>query len=80
MDVELKQEITRLYGEFPEVFVGTRDALVQRLRQRGDQDAAERVRRLRRPTVAAWAVNRVALQEPALGVAGLSECLRTGSG
>jgi hypothetical protein len=66
MDIEVDQEITRLYGGPPEDFVGARDALARQLRQQGDRLAAERVRRLRRPSIAAWAVNRAAAQQPAL--------------
>jgi hypothetical protein len=37
-----------------------RDALAKQLRAEGDKDAAAEVKALRRPTVAAWAVNQVA--------------------
>ncbi|MGH3666099.1 MAG: hypothetical protein ACRDU8_08450 [Egibacteraceae bacterium] len=48
----------------PGAFTAARDELVRRLRAEGDRQAAEQVRVLRRPTVAAWAVNQVARRAP----------------
>lgn len=56
--------IDALYAEPPDGFVAARDALARELKGAGDREAAERVRRLRRPTVAAWAVNQVARRHP----------------
>jgi hypothetical protein len=64
--VDLEAEIGRLYELRPEEFVAARDEFGRRLREAGDRAAAERVRRLRRPTVAAWAVNQVARRQPEL--------------
>jgi hypothetical protein len=44
----------------PEDFVAARDELARRLRREGDAEAARRVKALRRPSVSAWAVNRLA--------------------
>jgi hypothetical protein len=44
----------------PEEFVAARDALAKRLKADGDKEASAAVKALRRPTVAAWAVNQVA--------------------
>jgi hypothetical protein len=63
--VDLETEIGRLYELPPEEFVAARDELWRRLRA-ADRQAAERVRALRRPTVAAWAVNQVARRQPEL--------------
>jgi hypothetical protein len=63
---DLETEIGRLYGLPPEEFIAARDQLRRRLRQEGDREGAERVRGLRRPTVAAWAVNQVARDRPEL--------------
>jgi hypothetical protein len=63
---DLEREIGRLYGLPPEEFIAARDELRRRLRQEGDREGAERVRGLRRPTVAAWAVNQVARERPEL--------------
>ena len=64
--MDLESEIGRLYGLPPEEFIAARDELRRRLRQEGDREGAERVRGLRRPTVAAWAVNQVARERPEL--------------
>ena len=52
-----------LFGLPPEEFVAARDELARRLRREGDADAANRVKALRRPSLSAWAVNRLA-REP----------------
>jgi len=64
MDVEAG--IERLFGLAPQEFVAARDELARRLRNDGDAAAAKRVAGLRRPTVAAWAVNRAARRRPEL--------------
>ena len=56
--------LDELYRERPEGFVARRDRLVKDLRAAGDRDQAERVKKLRRPTVAAWLINRAALESP----------------
>jgi hypothetical protein len=72
MDVEAG--IDRLYGLEPGEFVAARDELARRLREGGDTAAAKRVVGLRRPTVAAWAVNQAARQHPEL----VAELIGTG--
>jgi hypothetical protein len=57
--------VDRLFALPPEEFVAARDALAQQLRAEGDRARAAEVRALRRPTVAAWAVNQVARRRPA---------------
>ena len=52
------EAIDRLYGLPLEAFVGERDALAKELRAGGDRDAAAAVKALKKPTVAAWAVNQ----------------------
>jgi hypothetical protein len=52
-----------LYTLDPEDFVAARDELVRDLRK-SDPDAAKEVAKLRRPTVAAWAVNTVSRAHP----------------
>lgn len=52
-----------LYGLDPEEFVPARAAIVRELRKT-DRDAAARVAKLRKPTVAAWGVNVVAREHP----------------
>lgn len=63
MALNLDRSIDRLYGANPEEFGEARRALEKRLREEGDRDAAEKVKRLRKPTVGAWAVNQLARQE-----------------
>jgi hypothetical protein len=56
--------IARLYGLDLEDFVGERDALAKRLRADGDRDGAAAVKKLAKPTRAAWAVNRLVRDRP----------------
>lgn len=55
--------IDALYAGPPDEFVKRRDALAKRLRADGEREAADQVKALRRPTVAAWAVNQLARTE-----------------
>jgi hypothetical protein len=52
--------VEELYAAPPDEFVARRDALAKELRTGGDRDAADAVKKLRRPSVAAAAVNRLA--------------------
>jgi hypothetical protein len=58
------ERLDELYREPPDGFVARRDELVKELRAAGDREEAERVKKLRRPTVAAWLINRAALVSP----------------
>lgn len=62
----LDEEIDRLYGLPLEQFIEKRDALVKRRRQEGARDDADRIKKLRKPSTAAWAVNQLIREEPAL--------------
>ena len=62
--MDLEGEIDRLYGLDRDAFVAERDAAARRLRAEGDREGAERLRALRKPTVAAWALNRLARDRP----------------
>ncbi len=53
-----------LYALPPERFIAARDEAVARARADGDHALAARIRALRRPTVAAWLVNLLALHRP----------------
>ena len=57
--VKLDKAIRALFAANPDTFVATRNTLVARLKQDGDMTAANQVKALRRPTVAAWAIDRV---------------------
>jgi hypothetical protein len=58
--IDVDVEVDALYLDDPDGFTAARDALAKRLRAAGRKDEAAAVKGLRRPTVAAWAVNRVA--------------------
>jgi len=53
-----------LYGLPLEEFTPARDALAKELKAAGHKDEAAEVKSLRKPSVAAWALNRVAREEP----------------
>jgi hypothetical protein len=57
-------DIDRLYSLPLEEFTRERDELAKRLRKEGDADAADAVKALKKPSVAAWAVNQVQRDRP----------------
>jgi len=59
-------EVDDLYVLPPEQFTAARDALSQRFKAEGDAEEAKRVGKLRKPSVAAWALNRAARSKPEL--------------
>ena len=67
-----------LYVLPPSEFTAARNELARELRESGDREAAEHVGRIRKPTVAAWAINRAATGEPKLvrGLLDASDRLR----
>ena len=67
-------EEAELYRVPPEEFVAARDELARRLRDGGDRERAAEVKRLRRPSQAAWLVNATAAERPEL----LEELLAAG--
>ncbi|MFG1674311.1 hypothetical protein [Micromonospora sp. NPDC049282] len=70
--------VRRLYGTPPDRFVAARDAAVAQAREAGDPRTAREIGRLRRPTVAAWLVNLLAIRRPELvaDLTQLAESLR----
>jgi hypothetical protein len=54
-------ELDELYAAKPEDFTALRTKLVAAAKKRGDADGAKRVSTARKPTTAAWVVNRLAL-------------------
>ena len=56
----VEQAARELYGLPPGEFTGARDARVKELRKQGEPEAADAVKALRKPTVAAWALNQLA--------------------
>jgi hypothetical protein len=65
----------RLYGLDPAEFVAARVTTVRELRSQGRRDEAAAVEKLRKPSIAAWIVNRIARDEPGL----LGELLEAGA-
>jgi hypothetical protein len=71
--------IRRMYEAPPDRFVAARAAAIADARKAGDRDTAKRLAALRKPTVAAWLVNLLALRRPELidQLVELSNALRT---
>jgi hypothetical protein len=65
-DPRARPDVQELYAADPEGFIAARDELAGRLKAEGDAVGAQAVRKLRKPTVSAWAVDRAARAEPAL--------------
>jgi hypothetical protein len=59
-----RDPIDELYGVDLDEFVGARTALAKRLRADGDREGATAVKKLPKPTRAAWAVNRLVRDRP----------------
>ena len=57
-----------LYGAPPEAFIDERKRLVKELRSAGERPAAAEVAKLRKPSAAAWALNHVSREAPAVVV------------
>ena len=61
---EPEAAIDHLYALPLDEFTAARDELARRLRRDGDGDAGAEVKRLRKPSVAAWALNQVRRSNP----------------
>jgi hypothetical protein len=59
----VEKELDRLYAAPLDEFVAERDALAKQLRSDGDGEAADRVKALRKPSAAVWAVNQLARRQ-----------------
>jgi hypothetical protein len=70
--------VAELYGGEPEAFTERRRALVAEAKTAGDKSAVTAIAALRKPTRAAWVVNRLARAEPdaAARLAALAAALR----
>jgi hypothetical protein len=64
MTAGLDDALDELYGVRPEEFVLVRSRLERELKAAGDSDAANAIKRLRRPHLAAWACNQLARDDP----------------
>jgi hypothetical protein len=78
-DSELAGAAAELYALPPAEFTAARDQRAAEARSAGRRDLAGELRRLRRPTLSAWAVNLLALREPGAlaDLAELAEELRS---
>jgi hypothetical protein len=56
---DVDEHLDRLYGLPLDEFTSARDRLAAELREQGDRDAATHLKKLRRPTLSAWAVNQL---------------------
>jgi len=76
---ELASAAAELYALPPGEFTAARDERAAAARAAGRRDIAGELRRLRRPTLSAWAVNLLALREPGAlaGLVTLAEELRS---
>jgi hypothetical protein len=61
--VNIENDLDRLYGLSPAEFTPARESLAKKLRAEGALEEAARVKTLRKPTVAAGLVNRLARDE-----------------
>ena len=61
--MNIENELDRLYGLSPAEFTPARESLAKKLRAEGALEEAARVKTLRKPTVAAGLVNRLARDE-----------------
>ena len=70
-------DTARLYGLPLDEFTAERDALAKRLRADGERDEAALVKKLRKPSVPAWAVNQAVRKDKRAAKALLraGECL-----
>jgi len=59
----VEKELDRLYAAPLDEFVAERDALAKQIRSDGDREAADRVKALRKPSAAVWAVNQLARRQ-----------------
>jgi hypothetical protein len=59
----VEKELDRLYAAPLDEFVAERDALAKQLRSDGDREAADRIKALRKPSAAVWAVNQLARRQ-----------------
>jgi hypothetical protein len=74
----MADELDELYEVKPEEFTALRTKLAAAAKKTGDADTAKQISAARRPTTAAWVVNRLALrdQDVRARLAGLGERLR----
>ncbi|MCI2418317.1 hypothetical protein MOQ72_12830 [Saccharopolyspora sp. K220] len=75
--MELQDVARELYTADPAEFIPARDRHAAAARQRGDEQLANQLKKLRKPTTAAWAVNLLAAREHLDALVELGEQLRS---
>src|SRR5262245_34185351 len=60
----MADELDELYEVKPEEFTALRTELSAAAKKRGDAETAKQISAARRPTTAAWVVNRLAIRDP----------------
>jgi hypothetical protein len=63
LPINLDKEIDHLYGLPLDKFTSARDTRVKELRSGGEREAADQLKKARKPTAAAWAANQIARSE-----------------
>ena len=63
---DLERELDELYGRPLEEFTKARNDLAARLKRAHQSEAADAIKALKKPTLAAWSANQLARREPAL--------------
>jgi hypothetical protein len=63
-DRDPERRLDELYRGAPEEFTSARNGLAAELKAAGGAEGAAEVKRLKRPTQAAWVVNRLSLDHP----------------
>jgi hypothetical protein len=61
---ELESELDDLFGRPLSDFTGARNELAKRLRKAGQDDAAERIQALKKPSIPVWTANQLARRHP----------------
>jgi hypothetical protein len=61
---DYNEELDRLYGLPLGEFTSARDRLAAELREQGDRGSTTQLKKLRRPTLSAWAVNQLVRSRP----------------
>jgi hypothetical protein len=64
IDLRDDPQVKALFREPPEAFIAARDALARARKNAGDPGAAGAIKKLRKPTVPAWALDQLADREP----------------
>lgn len=61
--MDLERALDEIYGAPLDTFTATRNRVAKDLKASGDEDASQRVAKLKKPNIAAWATNQLARTE-----------------